>query len=152
VDGGGIVTGQGPAIVTTEPRGQRATGQGPVRQSFRHPEASVSHPTYYGIESDPTDFDPRIILNGAPVAVAGSRRVTRKDFTDRLGLQESATNAQFMAALEARIAQRPQPSASPSAEEQLWARMSGRSPQQEETVDMSDDTLWNRLFISKTGA
>jgi hypothetical protein len=36
-----------------------------------------------------------------------TKRVTRKDFTDRLGLPSDATNDQFFAALDARLAKAP---------------------------------------------
>lgn len=145
--------GQGPAFTDQEPRGQRATGQGPARQSYRHPEAPVSHSTYLGIEVEDPRFDASIRLNGQPVAVArvGGRTaratspVTRKDFTDRLGLPEDATNTQFMAALDARLAGRP--ASAQSDEDALYARVTGHTTEAAPSpVNMSDDALWGRLF------
>lgn len=152
--------GQGPAFTGQEPRGQRATGQGPARQSYRHPEASVSHSTYLGIEVEDRRFDASVRLNGQPVGVAniGGRttaratsRITRKDFTDRLGLPEDATNAQFLAALDERLAAR-QTAAAPSPEDALYARVTGQaSNPHAPSADAADDALWARLF-SKSAA
>ncbi|MDU0325296.1 hypothetical protein RWH43_00870 [Microbacterium sp. KSW2-21] len=114
----------------------------------------MSHSTYLGIEVEDPRFDASIRLNGQPVAAAriggrtarGASSVTRKDFTDRLGLPEDATNAQFMAALDARLTGRPA-AAAESAEDALYARVTGQATAPTPApVNMTDDALWGRLF------
>lgn len=54
-----------------------------------------------------------------PVVAASDGRVPRKDFTDRLGLPESATNAQVLAAVDKVVAPRQQSPAA-SLAEKAW--------------------------------
>jgi hypothetical protein len=71
----------------------------------------------------------------------------RQAFTDRLGLPATATDAEFFAALDAQLAQRrPAAAPSPSAEEQLYARFTGRASAPPAPISMSDDAVMDRFY------
>lgn len=67
-------------------------------------------------------------------------RVTRKDFTDRLGLPADASNADVFAALDAKLAG-PTPTA--TADDQLYEAMYGAPGPAPATAD---DELYRKMF------
>lgn len=75
--------------------------------------------------------------------------VDRTAFTDRLGIPATATDTEFLAAVDAKLAaSAPVPIASPN--EAIYARVYGGRPssQPPTPVDMSDDDLYACLYGS----
>ena len=75
----------------------------------------------------------------------GSARQSQQHL--ELPCPEDATNAQFMAALDARLASNSAAAPQASADDALYARVTGQtSAPAPSPVNMSDDALWGRLF------
>ncbi|WP_424023688.1 hypothetical protein [Microbacterium sp.] len=72
----------------------------------------------------------------------------RQKITDRLGLPESATNAEVLAAVDARLQPkfgRPAPAREPDlSDSAIWARMHGAA-ETPAPRDMSEDAIWARM-------
>ncbi len=91
-----------------------------------------------------------LVAHLAPRAAA---KVSRKDFTDRLGLPEDASNDEVLAAIDAVKARNAATAAVPasSPEDAVYDRVFGEAPQA--PVPTAEETnLFGRLFGAKTGA
>lgn len=87
---------------------------------------------------------PRAAASRVRAAAQPTRRVTRKDFTDRLGLPSDASEAQILAAIPARRSNGAVGASSSSNDDALYARLWGGAASG--SLAPAEDAIYSKVF------